>query len=284
MERFIEQNVPSYDLVVTHNSIFRPAQVAIAASKQHGVPSILLPHAHLDDDFYHFPDVMQAALDADLVLACPRAACDFFVQRGAKAVAYHSPGIDLEPPIADADLVAFRAIYKRTEPFFVVLGRKAPAKGYQVVIDAVETLSRKHKVHLLLIGPDDDGAAITSPHATYLGMQPRNIVRAALASCLALVNMSRSESFGMVLLECWLEARPVIANAECAAFADLVAHGENGFLTGKDDLAASMEYCIFNGDDAKRMGFAGKMLAEKSDWKTVGERFVAQCIATATPK
>ena len=38
----------------------RPAVVAIGEAKKQGVPSILIPHAHLDDDFYHFPDGWRA--------------------------------------------------------------------------------------------------------------------------------------------------------------------------------------------------------------------------------
>ena len=67
LESFIEHSVHQYDLVVTHNNIFRPAVVAIEQANKNNVPSIMIPHAHLDDDFYHFPDVLDSALNATLV-------------------------------------------------------------------------------------------------------------------------------------------------------------------------------------------------------------------------
>lgn len=278
LEAYVHENVPSYDLVVTHNSIFRPAQVAIAAAKEYGVPSILIPHAHLDDDFYHFPDVQQAALDADLVLACPKVAQQFFQQLGAKNVSYHSPGVDVQAQISQDDIDAFRVIYNLNKPFFLVLGRKAAVKGYKNALFAIEKVSKLHDVHLLLIGPDDDGEVIKSPHATYLGMQPSNIVRAALAACVAVVNMSASESFGMVLLESWRAQRPVIVNAGCVAFTDLVIDGMNGFAVHRDNLAKYMEVLLHSPELAHKMGLAGSEIVKEYAWPKVCDEFVAQCL------
>jgi glycosyltransferase involved in cell wall biosynthesis len=277
LESFIEKSVANYDIVVTHNNVFRPAIAAINAAKAAGVPTILLPHAHLDDDFYHFPDVHQAALDADMVLACPKAACAFYEKIGVKNVKYHSPGIDVQEEFTDEDVAAFVEVHSSKKPFFLVLGRKAGAKGYATVISEIEKISAKANVQLVMIGPDDDGAPINAKSVSYLGQQPRNVVRGALRSCIALVNMSSSESFGMVLLEAWLAGRPVIVNAGCPTFLDLAIHENNALIVSKESLGKALMQLATDRTLGNRLGSAGKNTAKKYEWKNVCRDFLNNC-------
>jgi glycosyltransferase involved in cell wall biosynthesis len=277
LESFIEKSVGNYDIVVTHNNVFRPAIAAIKTANAAGVPTILLPHAHLDDDFYHFPDVHQAALDADMVLACPKAACAFYEKIGAKNVKYHSPGIDVHEKFTDEDVAAFAQVHNSKKPFFLILGRKAGAKGYATVISEIENIATKTNVHLVMIGPDEDGAPVNSKSTTYLGQQPRNVVRGALSSCIALVNMSSSESFGMVLLEAWLAGRPVIVNGGCSAFLDLAVHEKNALVVTKESLGKALVQLATDKPLCSRLGSAGKVIAENHEWEKVCKEFLDSC-------
>jgi Glycosyl transferases group 1 len=277
MESYITKSIKEYDIVVTHNSVFRPAAFALKAAKAAGIPSILFPHAHLDDDFYHFPDVHQAALDADLVLASPKAACDFYTSYGSKQVKYHSPGIDIGEEFTNADESEFRKLFRLTTPFFLILGRKAGAKGYADVISEIDKIALSRNVHLVMIGPDEDRAPIESMNVTYLGQQPRSVVRGALKSAIALVNMSSSESFGMVLLESWLAGRPVIANVNCSAFRDLAIHEQNSLLTSKESLGASLNRLASDDLLCTRLGRAGKESIRNYDWSAVCKSFLTEC-------
>lgn len=277
LENFIADHVAGYDLVVTHNNIFRPAVVAMAEAKRQGVPSILIPHAHLDDDFYHFPDWLESARNASLVLAVPKAACDFLGEKGCN-VRYLPAGCDAGEQFTPEDQQAFRQVYTSTRPFILVLGRKAGAKGYRQIIDAVEQLNREGvDIQAVLIGPDDDGVAVDSPNAVYLGRQPRNVVRGALLSCLALCNMSSSESFGIVLLEAWLAGKPVIANRNCAAFHDMALDGENALLVDKPDISKAIESVMHDTKLAKRLAFNGRIVVQRFDWASVASGFVETC-------
>ena len=70
--------------------------------------------------------------------------------------------------------------------------------------------------------------------------------------------MSRSESFGIVLCEAWLFGKPVIANAHCYSFRDLVRGGETGRLVSDvDELAAAMARLADDAETRLRMGRAG---------------------------
>ncbi len=277
MECFIADHVKDYDLVVTHNNVFRPAVVAISEAKKHQIPSILIPHAHLDDDFYHFPDWLECAQNASLVLAVPKAACDFLAEKGCN-VRYLPGGCDTDEKFTPQDQEAFRKIYKSKRPFVLVLGRKSGAKGYRHLLDAVEQLYREGMhIHAVMIGPDDDGIPLESPHAFYLGQQPRHVVRGALMSCVALCNMSTSESFGMVLLEAWLAGKPVIANKNCAAFHDMAVDGENALLVDNDGIAEAIKRLVQQPDLRRRLAEKGRQQALRFDWRTVSGEFVSIC-------
>lgn len=277
MERFITDHVKDYDLVVTHNNVFRPAVVAIAEAEKQGVPSILIPHAHFDDDFYHFPDWMESARGASLVLAVPKVACDFLAEKGCN-VRYLPAGCDADEQFTPADQEVFRKMYPSNRPFVLVLGRKAGAKGYRYVVDAVEKLNIEDiDLGVVLIGPDDDGIPIASPNAFYLGRQPRNVVRGALMSCVALVNMSSSESFGIVLLEAWLARKPVIANKNCAAFHDMAVDGENAFLVDPENVGEAMHHLLVQPDLARYLAENGNRQVPLFNWEAVNENFINFC-------
>ena len=92
-------------------------------------------------------------------------------------------------------------------------------------------------LRLLMIGKDEDGEPIHSPYVTYLGMQPREMVLSALKRCEFVVNMSESESFGIVILEAWMACKTIIVNENCKAFTELVKDGDNGSYANQQDLS-----------------------------------------------
>lgn len=284
LERFIADHVAEYDLVVTHNNVFRPAVVAIEEAKKYGVPSILIPHAHLDDDFYHFPDLLESAQNASLVLAVPKVAVDFLASKGCNA-RYLSAGCDTQEKFCLTDIDSFRQVYLSDKPFILVLGRKAGAKGYRKIINAVEQLNRAGiDLQVVLIGPDDDGVPVNTPSACYFGRQPRNVVRGALLSCIALCNMSTSESFGIVLLEAWLAGKPVIVNKACAAFHDLAIDRVNALMVGESELPEAIRELASHPELRARLAEEGASIVKHYDWLAVSESFVDCCIELSNKK
>ncbi len=277
LEHFVVNHVAEYDLLITHNNVFRPAVYAIEAARKLGVPSILIPHAHLDDDFYHFPDLLESARGASLVLAAPKVACEFLLRKGCNA-RYLPAGCDATEQFTERDIQIFRQVHPSERPFVLILGRKAGAKGYREILRAVEQLnSQGLDLQAVLIGPDDDGIELESPNAVYLGRQPRDVVRGALQSCIALCNMSTSESFGIVLLEAWLAGKPVIANRNCAAFHDIATDSENAILVDFDQIVSAIRRICSDPELSERLARNGKELARKYDWKSVAADFVNTC-------
>lgn len=281
LERWLQDNVGDYDLVITHNPTFYPTTLAVRLATEAGVPSVMVPHVHLDDDYYHFPDVIEAITGATLNLVCPQSAADFLAAAGA-AVASLTPGVDIDETFTEADEKAFLDAGGPGGRFVLVLGRKAGAKNYKDVIAAVDALAVGQDIKVVLIGPDDDGEPIVSPNALYMGRQPREVVRGALRRAAALVNMSSSESFGIVILEAWMAGCPVIVRRASSAFRELVQHGHTGLLADPSTLRADIEALLADPSAARRMARAGEIAVRDYDWSAIGQRFADACLALMT--
>lgn len=276
--RWLEDNVASYDVVLAQGVPFStPVEVTEIATRQ-GVPVVVLPHFHMEDAYYHWRRYYDVFRRARCVIASTRGVKSLvFDALGATSVALPGGGVDLreyDGAALPARQQAFRKLHPSGTPFVLLLGRKAGSKNYQLAIDAIAAVNRDgHRVDLILIGPDDDGSVVMAPHTFYYGMQPRDVVLGALSLSLCLVNMSDSESFGIVLLEAWLSGRPVVAQRKCLAFADLIIPGENGFLAeSPGELARAVELYLADPGLAPRHGTCGKALAEGYSWSHLAER------------
>lgn len=96
-------------------------------------------------------------------------------------------------------------------------------------------------------------------------------------SCLALVNMSSSESFGIVLLEAWLAKKPVIANKSCVAFHDMAVDQENALMVGPEELQGALVQMLLEPDLREKLGTRGFETAQKFSWKAVEDEFINVC-------
>ena len=285
LERWLEANVESYDVVLAHGTPFAIASLAAGIAGRHGIPVVQLPHFHMEDRYYHWRGYYDMFRAAQRVIASSASVKRlFFDVIGADSIALPGGGVDpreFDPPALERGKAAFRALHRGERPFVLVLGRKTGAKLYRLAIDAVAALNRhEHRVDCVMIGPDEDAVPIADPRVFAYGAQPREVVIGALASALCLVNMSESESFGIVLLESWLAGRPVIAQRRCVAFTDLVTADGNGFLADTaDDLARAI--ATYLGDEAlaARHAGAGRLVAQAHAWSRIAAKIEDVLIA-----
>ena len=126
-----------------------------------------------------------------------------------------------------------------------------------------------------MVGPDADGCPIDAPHVRYLGVLHRCQVLGAIAGSVGLISMSESESFGIVIVEAWMCAKPIIAASYNAAFRELVEHDLTGMLVAsEDELRESMLAMLEDPRRAARMGQAGRSEAlAKYTWDAVAKRW-----------
>jgi glycosyltransferase involved in cell wall biosynthesis len=275
MQSWLQAHAVDYDVVLVQGIPFdvipRSVQTICEGSRRPRV--VTLPHFHADDRFYHWHRYFAAFEQADETL--------FFSSSVAKLMGSPAQfrvvpggGVSSEE---QADITAearFQEVWGGHDPFFLVLGRKTASKGYQQSIRAVQDLRRSGiRIGIVLIGPDEDGLKVSGDGVFCLGRQPRDVIRGALSSCLALVTMSQSESFGIVICEAGLFGKPVIANRACYSFRELVEDGKSGMLVATDaELTEAMRQLERDPATRDRMGRAGfqKVLA-KFTWEMVAD-------------
>ncbi|VTR52321.1 glycogen synthase, Corynebacterium family [Actinobacillus pleuropneumoniae] len=122
------------------------------------------------------------------------------------------------------------------------------------------------------MGKDEDGDPIENENVFYFGELTREEVLGALKNCSMLVTMSSSESFGIVILEAWMQKKPVIVNEDCPAFVELVQNGFNGITSRKEKLHEDIQYLLNNPAAGEKMGEQGySLLSDKYTWESVGK-------------
>jgi glycosyltransferase involved in cell wall biosynthesis len=276
LETFLSEYGREYDVALVQGVPFSVSVMATQQLKQAGVRVALLPHYHMEDRYYHWRVFSKAFRAADSVLTAPNISKAWYFDKiGANAFAVAGGGVDpREFKDPDHCRSAFAEVCRTKRPFVLVLGRKDGAKHYAMVVEAVEGLNlRGMTVDLVMIGPDNDGVIIERPHVKYLGVQPRAVVLGALAACDVVVNMSESESFGIVLVEAWMSRRPVVANRDCVAFGELVNDGVDGFLCSTvPELSERIRQILADPALAERMGMAGyKKACKDYTWGQLGK-------------
>jgi glycosyltransferase involved in cell wall biosynthesis len=275
MQAWLARHAARYDAVLVQGVPFAVVPETLETlSALDPRPRILtLPHFHADDRFYYWRQYLDAFARADANLLFSEAAAERLKRHGNFAV-IPGGGVALEEQAQPADIAQFRALYRSAAPFYLVLGRVTQSKRSDRVLRAyAELRAGGARFELVLIGPYEDGPEPRGDGVRYLGAQPRGIVLAALSECLGLVTMSDSESFGIMICEAWKFKKPVIANAACLAFRELLRHGETGLLVaGDNQLKAAMTALAGTPELAARLGEAGfGTAASRFTWRHVAD-------------
>lgn len=192
--------------------------------------------------------------------------------------------------VTETDLAAFdeRWGLGPDDVVFLVVARLDPMKSQDVAIRALARLARAHpSARLLLVGGGGFSAGrqgLGMPHATrwrehlealardlgvadrvvFTGGIPDDELDVAYTRSRAVLLPSSIEGFGLAPVEGWLFGRPVVVS-HGAGVAELVRHGENGFLFHPGDdaaLARSMAALAKDQDAADAMGRDGRACAK----------------------
>ncbi|HMM70622.1 MAG TPA: glycosyltransferase family 1 protein, partial [Rhodocyclaceae bacterium] len=160
-------------------------------------------------------------------------------ERGYRNVRLVARGIDLEHFHPDRRSHALRQSWGLGEQDLAVVfvSRIAPEKNLDLLVRAYEALAEHlPRARLVLVG---DGPALRSmkiqhPDYVYAGMRVGLDLAAHYASGDLFLFPSVTETYGNVVPEALASGLPVVAY-DYAAPAQLVRHGENGFLTRVGD-------------------------------------------------
>lgn len=242
-------------------------------------PLVVLPLFHPEDIYHHFASFYRCFSSSSAVLTQ--------TPYSTALIKELSPGSRTEEIGAGVDHVEFsedKAIGERFRQKFglqnkkiiLYVGRKELHKNYSIAIDAIERISDESLV-LVMIGADVDGLAINSSRVHYLGALSRADLIDAYDSCELLIFPSAHESFGIVLLEAWMRAKPVLGYARCLPVASIIEHGKNGYLCRDTaDFSRRIEQLISDREECQVLGSNGreKVLARYT-WDKISSRVAA---------
>jgi hypothetical protein len=174
-----------YDVVLVQGVPFSLSADVARVVRDAGVPLLVLPHFHVDDEFYHWRQYYDLFAGANAVLSFSEwVSSNFFARLGVAAPVIPGGGADpAEYVPRAAHLQQFQRFRDTSRPYFLVLGRKTGSKGYRTIVQAHQQLLRAGDldVDLVLIGPDDDKQPIDAEKVFYYGRLGRELVIGALA-------------------------------------------------------------------------------------------------------
>lgn len=174
----------------------------------------------------------------------------------------------------------------RPHPTFLCVGRVEPAKGWDIVLEALARNAdlADARVAFAGTGPDDGalerriGELGLGERAERLGRLDPSTLRERLGASTALVLPSRRENYPLVLLEAMAMGIPVVA-AAVGGVPELLENGRNGLLVAPDDpsaLGAALLRLRRDSALRDRLREAGRLAAERHRWRTVATRMVAE--------
>ena len=170
-------------------------------------------------------------------------------------------GCGVEVP-ARPDPNGFRARHGIRGRFLLYAGRREGAKGWDDLLDAFATATRRHDLPFSLVTMG--GGAVRPPAAIAdrvvdLGFLPDADRDAAFAAADAYVQPSRYEAFSRTVMEAWLAGTPVIANAASEVVAWHCRRSGAGLLyADQDEFAERLRFVADSPASAVRLVAGGR--------------------------
>ena len=167
-------------------------------------------------------------------------------------------------------------------PLVLYIGRKERYKGYIHLLDASETVWRRHpETRFVFIGIQGFYSSFVDEFRRYEDDRIVDIEDAtaatkdaALDACDVFAMPSLHETFGLGYLEAWLHGKPVIGG-DIPALREVIADGVDGILVRQrtDRVAAAILRLLDDPALARAMGAAGaEKVRTRWDWNGVIDR------------
>ncbi len=267
------------DVVMTMPHLVVNVQAVLKARQSTRFPLVMVPMLHEHDPNWNVASMKEALRWADAVITLTTHEADRLVEAYGVArekIFHASVGIDAEEPAPPWAERPRRVVF---------LGRKAKSKGIGDLIDAMRVVwSKMPAAELWIAGVrlpetaeiDRQIAALPDPWrhqvhdvGTILGAEKSEFLRSA--RCVVLP--SKLESFGMLILDAWAHATPVVT-WDLPVFRSIVDDGCTGVMadqmSGPRALGEAILRVLSDTEAATRMGQAGHRLATSIySWETV---------------
>lgn len=267
----------------------------IEAAEHHRVPVIATPCTHLGEEantevakHYVRPHQIKLLQQCRRVLCMTQAEKSKLTALGVAPEKLAVFGLGFDMRLATGgDGEHIRSQYGIAAPVVLHLGMKAYEKGSITLVEAMKQLwDSGSKAWLVMAGPSLSAFdqyleqnAKACKHLVNLPPFADELKRDLLTAADVVVQPSRVESLGLVLLEAWANAKPVIA-ADIAASRELITSCDGGVLVPFGDataLAQQITALLADDDLRHSMGSRGQRFAQSYDgdnlWPKYAEEF-----------
>jgi len=210
----------------------------------------------------------------------------------------HAPGIEIGviPAGVPVDTGTTKIDYEVRDGVFdfLFVGRLVPQKGIDVLLEALNLLSRDIPWKLTLAGDGPQWTAIAGQAARlgvadrirFLGWCGKEQLQTIYRSADIFVLPSRDEGMSNALLEAMASGLPVVCT-DVAGMRDVIAPGENGMIVPQEDPKALSEALLALIEDAGKretLGRAGRIQVVRQfswtraarSWRTILHKLAAQ--------
>jgi len=224
----------------------------------------------LDVDFYN---------QTDAVFICSDYERDHLIAKGVRPEVFVKTGMAPASRLK-GDARRFREHHGLGErPLIFFLARKQRYKGYHAIREALPAvLAAVPDACFVAAGPEGEQPYPPVPEGSFLDLGPLGADLAgaqhkadALAACDVFCMPSTAEAFGIVYVEAWAEAKPVIGGM-APALSELILDGVNGYRLDQDPAALAQTLIRLLQDPALReeLGRNGcKLQRERFTWEAV---------------
>lgn len=160
--------------------------------------------------------------------------------------------------------------------YFLLPGRLHRWKRAQLAIKAMRFVTAP--VELIVAGTGEDEseirrAALDDSRIHFLGRVPDARLADLYANALAVLFTPKSEDLGLITLEAFQSAKPVITCADSGEPARIVKDGVSGYVCRPEPahIGACMEFLARDPVRAREMGHAGQASIAEITWENVAE-------------
>jgi glycogen synthase len=281
LHRWVDSATETFDIVAAMTITFEPLlEAGLRLARRQGIPFVCYPLTHLGagaepgrdalSRYYTMRHQVNLVLASDGVVAQTPAERDYYLRRGQpdERIVVSGPGVTPSDVIG-GDGERFKGNYGVKGSMVLSIGAMSGDKGTVHTVEALRKLWRDgEQAELVLIG------AVLRPFRQYLqgvpaaerarihllGPVSEQDKRDALAAASMLVMPSRTDSFGIVYLEAWLNGLPVVG-ARTWGVMDVISDGDDGILVPFGDVEAlsiAIQRLLTDPEEAAVMGAKGR--------------------------
>lgn len=282
----------NFDLIHTTFFPYFNCIISLIIGKVMNKPVICTPFFHFSNPRYLDPDLTAVLEKFDLLIACTNLEKKFLSLNcnvNPEKVIVIPMGVDYER-FSKSSTYNFKEKFfnKREKKYHLILfcGYKNYEKGSLSILKSIPFILKKiKKVYFVFIGPSTiafNRELSKLKNARIINLTPDNLTGyldnkklAAFKEADIYLMPSRSDAFGIALLEAWAAAIPVIG-ARIGATPEVIREKVDGLLVEFDnpfDIAQKVIKLLKNNKLRKKLGLAGQVkVSQNYTWDIVTEK------------